>query len=287
MNKDFLKIISKLLRELELNAGMLSLSEENMATLKSQNIILVRRDNIGDYFLVAEIQPSELHSVNRELQTSLMLQLNYLLSDTGGHDLQPLSGVATLKIDNHFEKNTTLLLFMQKTDGIDKLLSKITEVEEDEYFFKKQVVLLPAKFLDNLGNEVAKSIDFEITKYLQECMNNTDKFKQFMSKPNGDTDYTGCAQLFEKLPFLHLSVQSSESNVLQNMIDSEIAKNSKIYSITSNVDGEDGSTLVTLDKKLKSINEIALKYASKSEEFDVNLDAEALLTALQGNRFNE
>ncbi|MDN2668890.1 hypothetical protein OW495_19385 [Vibrio sp. 14N.309.X.WAT.E.F5] len=287
MNSDLLKIFSKLLRELELNAGMLSLDKDSIATLESKNIILARRGNVGDYFLLAEIQASELNFVNRDMQTGLMLKLNSLLSDSGENDLQPLNDVPVLKIDNQFEKNTTLLLFMRKVDGIDKMLSKITEVEEDEYFFKKQVVLLPSKFLDRLGNEELNSVGFEVNKYLQDCMNNSSKFKQFMSKPNCDTDYSGCAQLFEKLPFLHLSVQSSESNSLQNMIDSEIDKNSEIYSVTSNSHTEGNSTLVILDKRLKYINEAALKYASKSKESDVKLDAEALLADLQGNISNE
>ncbi|MEZ9454341.1 ABC-three component system middle component 1 [Vibrio splendidus] len=284
MSSDLLKIFSKLLRELELNAGMLSLAKDSIATLESQNIILARRGNVGDYFLLAEIQASELNFVNRDMQTGLMLKLNSLLSDSGENDLQPLSDVPVLKIDNQFEKNTTLLLFMREIDGIDNMLTKITEVEEDEYFFKKQVVLLPSKLLDRLGNE---ELNFEVNKYLQDCMNSSRNFKQFMSKPNGDTDYSGCAQLFEKLPFLHLSVQSSESNSLQNMIDSEIDKNSEIYSVTSNSHTEDDSTLVILDKRLKYINEAALKYASKSKESDVKLDAEALLAELQGNISNE
>lgn len=284
MSSDLLKIFSKLLRELELNAGMLSLAKDSIATLESQNIILARRGNVGDYFLLAEIQASELNFVNRDMQTGLMLKLNSLLSDSGENDLQPLSDVPVLKIDNQFEKNTTLLLFMREIDGIDNMLTKITEVEEDEYFFKKQVVLLPSKLLDRLGNE---ELNFEVNKYLQDCMNSSRNFKQFMSKPNGDTDYSGCAQLFEKLPFLHLSVQSSESNSLQNMIDSEIDKNSEIYSVTSNSHTEDDSTLVILDKRLKYINEAALKYASKSKDSDVKLDAEALLAELQGNISNE
>lgn len=287
MNKDFLKIMSKLLQELELHAGMLSLDEDSITTLKSQNLILVRRGNVGDYFLIAEIQESELNSVNRDLQASLMLRLNSLNSDTDINNLQPLSGVLNLNIDNNYEKNTTLLLFVQQENNVDKLVSKITEVEEDEYFFKKQVVLLSAEFLSKLGNEVSKSTDFEVIKYLQELMNNTINFKQFMEKPNVDTYYSGCAQLFEKLPFLHMIVESSESNSLQNMIDSEIAENSEIYGITSNPDAEDDSTLTILYKNLKDISEAALKYASKAEHDNVELEAEALLTEIQGNEINE
>ncbi|MGV3003387.1 ABC-three component system middle component 1 [Vibrio sp. E150_018] len=287
MNKDFLKIMSKLLQELELHAGMLSLDEDSITTLKSQNLILVRRGNVGDYFLIAEIQESELNSVNRDLQTSLMLRLNSLNSDTDINNLQPLSGVLNLNIDNNYEKNTTLLLFVQQENNVDKLVSKITEVEEDEYFFKKQVVLLSAEFLSKLGSEVSKSTDFEVIKYLQDLMNNTIKFKQFMEKPNADTYYSGCAQLFEKLPFLHMIVESSESNSLQNMIDSEIAENSEIYGITSNPDAEDDSTLTILYKNLKDISEAALKYASKAEHDNVELEAEALLTEIQGNKINE
>lgn len=284
MNEDFINIITQLLRELELNAGMFILAENSIATLESQNIILVRKDNIGDYFLLAEIQTSELHSVNRDLQTSLMSHLNSLLSDTGGDDLQPLIGVPKLKIDNHFEKNTTLLLFMQKTDDIDKLLTKITEVEEDEYFFKKQVVLLHANFLSNLGSQLTKSQSFEITKYLQESMNDTDKFREFIINPNDNTDYAGCAQLFEKLPFLHLNIFSSESNSLQSMIDNGILLNKNKYRIGSaNEQDNDDCTSQYIVKDLSDIVSAALKFLSEIEDVSSNLDVEALLINLQGN----
>ncbi|MEZ8468481.1 ABC-three component system middle component 1 [Vibrio splendidus] len=287
MNRDLIEFFSKLLRELELHAVMFSLAKDSMEGLESKNIILVRRGNVGDYFLLAEVQVSELHLVNRDMQTSLMSKLNSLLSDSSEGDLQPLSDVPVLKLNNHFEKNTNLLLFIRKTDGVEKMLSKITEVEEDEYFFKKQVVLLPSKFLDSISSEESKSSDFTINEYLQKCMNDTDKFKKFISKPNSDADYAGCAQLLEKLPFLHLDIQSSESNSLQNMIDSQIAKNSEVYSLKINSFDNDDSNLVISDKSLKDIHEATLEYVSKSEESDIKLDAKSLLTKLQGNISHE
>lgn len=284
MNESFINIITKLLRELELNAGMFSLAENSIISLESKNLILVRKANIGDYFLLAEIQSSELHSVNRDLQTSLMSHLNSLLSDTGSDGLQTLSGVPKLKIDNHFEKNTTLLLFMKKTDDINKLLTKITEIEEDEYFFKKQVVLFHANFLSNLESQVTKLTSFKITTYLQDSMNDADKFRDFITNPNNDTDYAGCAQLFEKLPFLHLNISSSESNSLQSMIDNGILLNTKRYSISNNnVQDNEDCTSQDIVMNLSDIVSAALKYSSEIEKSSGNLDAEALLINLQGN----
>jgi len=287
MNRNLFEFFSKLLRELELHAVMFSLAKDSIGELKSKDFILVRRGNVGDYFLLTDVQASELHLVNRDMQTSLMSKLNSLLSDSSEGDLQPLSDVPVLKLNNHFEKNTNLLLFIQKTDGIDNMLSKITDVEEDEYFFKKQVVLLPSKFLDSIRTEETKSSEFTINEYLQKCMNDTKKFKTFISKPNSDTDYAGCAQLLEKLPFLHLDIHSSESNSLQNMIDSQIAENSEVYSLKTNSFDNDDSNLVILDKSLQDIHEAALEYVSKSEELDIELDAKSLLTKLQGNISHE
>ncbi|HHQ6560984.1 TPA: ABC-three component system middle component 1 [Citrobacter freundii] len=284
MNKDLFNIITQLLLELELNAGMFSLAENSITTLESKNLMLVRKASMGDYFLLAEIQASELHLVNRDLQTSLMSQLNSLLSDTGVVDLQFLNGVSKLKIDNHFEKNTTLLLFMKKTDDINKLLTKITEIEEDEYFFKKQVVLFSDDFLSNLVSQVTKSTSCKITTYLQNSMNNTDKFKEFITNPNNNTDYAGCAQLFEKLPFLHLNISSSGSNSLQNMIDNGFLLNTKRYSIrNNNVQNNDDSTSQDIVKNLDEIVLAALKYSSEIEKTSGNLDVETLLINLQGN----
>lgn len=289
MNKDFLNTITKLLGELGLSAGFFNLVDEDTKTLQSQDFILVRNNKIGDYFLLAEIQISELNLVNRDLQISLMSYLEHLLTDTGINELRPLNGVPFLTLDNSFEKNTTLLLFTNKIGDINNLLNRITEIEENEYFFKKQVVLLPTNFLGNLGNKISSSTDFEITRYLQSYMNDTEKFQQFISKKNEDPDYAGCAQFFEKLPFLHLNVESSESNSLQNMIDSEIAENTKKYNIRINTDTdeEENSKLTILDKRLDEICIETLKYTSKMEESNADLDLEALLTNLKGNGFNE
>lgn len=287
MNKDFFNIITQLLRELELNAGMFSIVDGDTTILQSREFILVRNNKVGDYFLLAEIKTSELDFVNRDLQTSLMSSLNSLLSNTDGHVLQPLSGVSTLKINNHFEKNTTLLLFTRKIGDVDKQLTKITEVEEDEYFFKKQVVLLPANFLSILANKLTESRDFKIITYLQDCMNDTGKFNKFIKNPNADTNYAGCAQLFEKLPFLHLNTPSSESNFLQNDIDKGIVENIKKYSITNNQEEEDGSSSKIIVKNLNDITSAALKYVSEAEESDGDLDVEAMLINLQGNGLYE
>jgi len=287
MNKDIFNIMTQLLHELELNAGMFSLAENDTSILQSQDFILVRNNKVGDYFLLAEIQISELHSVNRDLQTSLMSYLNYLITDTGISDLQPLSGIPSLKIDKNFEKNTTLLLFTRKTADIDKQLTKITEVEEDEYFFKKQVVLLPTNFLSILVNQLTESKDFKIITYLQNCMNDTGNFKKFIKNPNTVTDYAGCAQLFEKLPFLHLNTPSSESNSLQNDIGKEIVENINKYSITSNQEEEGVSTSKIIVKSLNDITSAALKYVSETEESGDNLNVEALLINLQGNGLYE
>ncbi|EIE5866332.1 TPA: ABC-three component system middle component 1 [Vibrio alginolyticus] len=283
MNKDFVNTITKLLGELGLSAGIFNLVDDDTITLQSQDFILVRNNKVGDYFLLAEIQISELNLVNRDLQISLMSYLNHLITDSGVSDLQPLDGVPFLALDSNFEKNTTLLLFTNKIADVTNLLTQITEIEENEYFFKKQVVLLPTKFLGDLGDKISSSTDFEITRYLQDCMNDTEKFKQFMIKTNEDTDYAGCAQFFEKLPFLHLNVESSESNSLQNMIDNEITTNKNNYSIKINADEEEESSKLTiLDKNLEEIHVVAMKYASKMEESDADLDAEELLNNILG-----
>lgn len=283
MNKDLLSIITKLLHELELNAGIFILNENSIATLESKNIILARKGNAGDYFLLVEIQPTELHTVNRDLQTSLMSHLTNMLCDTGCDDFYPLSNIPKLKIDNHLKKNTTLLLFIHETDNIDNLYPTIIEIEEDEYFFKKQVVLLNANFLSILGNKMTSSQSFEITKYLQESMSNTESFNSFLKRPNIDTNYAGCAQLFEKLPFLHLNISSSEPDSLQNIIYNIISLQKNKYTLMTTSKQDDDYLSLYIDKELSDIVSTALAYSSEVERDRGNLDAEALLKILQGN----
>lgn len=101
MNKDFLNTITKLLGELGLSAGIFNLADDDTTTLQSQEFILVRNNKVGDYFLLAEIQISELNLVNRDLQISLMSYLNHLITDVGVTDLQPLDGVPFLALDSN------------------------------------------------------------------------------------------------------------------------------------------------------------------------------------------
>ena len=283
MNNDLFSIITGLLRELELNAGMFNLNENSIATLESKNIILARKGYAGDYFLLVEIQPTELHSVNRDLQTSLMSHLTSMLCDTGCDDFCPLGTIPKLKIDNHLKKNTTLLLFIHQTDNIDNFYSTIIEIEEDEYFFKKQVVLLNANFLSELGSKITSSRSFEITKYLQESMSDTENFNSFIKQPNIDTNYAGCAQLFEKLPFLHLNISSSEPDSLQNTISNIILSQTNKYTLMTTSKQDDDYASQYIDKELSDIVSTSLAYSSEVEREFGNLDAEALLKILQGN----
>lgn len=72
------------------------------------------------------------------------------------------------------------------------------------------------------------------------------------------------------------------------MFDNEIAKNTNKYSITINTgEEEEDSKLAILDKNLEEINKVALNYASKMEESDINLDAEELLNNILGNGLHE
>lgn len=284
MNKDLLKVVTQMLGELGLSAGIFSLVEEDVTSLKSQDFILARKNNTGDYFLFVDILPTELNSVNRDLQTSLLSYLNYLITDVGKGQLKQLNGVQLLEVDKHFEKNTSLLLFTVRESNTREQLTEITEVEEDEYFFKKQVLLLPKNYLENLSNILNEPEHVGIIKYLQDFINNESDFKGFINALSKESAYKGCAQLFEKLPFLHLNTPSSKSNFLQNQIDCEIAKKTKTFSFTRN------STLQNRENPpeviLKNLNEVIEAVLIKDEEAEENIDLEKLLNSLQGYENN-
>lgn len=106
------------------------------------------------------------------------------------------------KLKDNINKNCTLIIFA-KTDNIEdinKLKTEISTIEEDEFYFKKSVILYLQKDVFTLESTN------EIYSQLYSKIENTELLKQY--RDNGISDeisqYLFVLQLFTKLPFLHL-----------------------------------------------------------------------------------
>ncbi len=293
MDHDFREVISRLITELGLSASLLNLSDQIFTNSKVQEFIIARKDNAGDYFIFGEIKPNKLDETNRDLQTGLMSYLSFVASESKKNQLKQLNDIALIKLDKNFEKNTSLLLFTVCPSDNEKLIAKILEIEEDEYFFKKQVIRLPTNFCSDIVTKLAEDPTTKLIEYLQQVMNNQNKFDSFVKNSITENLYSGVAQLFEKLPFLHLDIADRESISLQdninNDIENKVSETSTENQLDDDADKISSETTTQLESvSVKMIMQNTKEIISAALELnDEEVNAKALMLQLQENVDNE
>lgn len=128
---------------------------------------------------------------------------------------------------NTITKNSSLL-FIVKVDNmnqVDNLQQQILLIEEDEYFFKKYVLLYSEQAIVNLDKEnVFEDIYTKVV--------NKEKFNFYSQNGYSDDleEYIFILQLFIKLPFLKLIFSSGDYETLECKISNLLGeKDDKIY----------------------------------------------------------
>ena len=115
--------------------------------------------------------------------------------------------MTTLKYLLHLKKNATLIIFTdQEAASSNRVAKQVISIEEDPYFFKKQILAIPS----NNHNVISDSFNehkSSYISYLQNLISDTGIFNKFMNSSSTDasneiTEYSFAAKLYEKLPFL-------------------------------------------------------------------------------------
>jgi hypothetical protein len=106
------------------------------------------------------------------------------------------------KLKDNINKNCTLIIFAEtdSIENINKLKVEISAIEEDEFYYKKSVILYLQKDILTLDSTN------EIYSQLYSKIENTAQLKQYRDSGinDGISQYLFVLQLFIKLPFLHL-----------------------------------------------------------------------------------
>lgn len=124
------------------------------------------------------------------------------------------------KEKSDIEKNTSLIIFV-KLDNLEtefiELKNRIMDIEENEYWFKKYVVVYTNNSLINLKN----------ASRLNEVIFDELRFDNFKENLFADDEYFFTIQLFMKIPFLKIGLKESVFSNLGEMIDNKLVFDQK------------------------------------------------------------
>ncbi len=190
--------------------------EENYLLEKDsskENLLFLKK---WEYFLISEYNKIELKGFFESEKTSKIIDFFNNKK----------------KIYKDIEKNTSLIILLKVKyleKDFDEIKNQIMKIEEDEYFFRKYVIVYDDKWKNNikslsniqkLNNELIwiKDDDWRIIKKWIDL----DKFRKNNFE---NSKYYLIMQLFIKLPFLKVKVDELKlGNLLEN-INKEIKKN--------------------------------------------------------------
>lgn len=146
-----------------------------------------------------------------------------------------------------FEKNAILILLRNDERGEVEVNSFVSQIEEDPFYFKKQVISYSGAEKIALEDAIG---GFETIKNAASIIYNKERFKNF-STGNSDPLYSILIRLYTKIPSLTLDGDGKEYPILDEII-SECLQDNGLTSICKEVLSLDGEE----EKIEKWINDI-------------------------------
>ncbi len=177
----------------------------------------------GDYFIYLNVPENLLSYVTNDIQIKLAS-----LIKNGSELFQQVNG-DEVKISSSFDKNATLIISTTHDVSIkSNAMKQAISIEEDPYFFKKQVLSVQLRDLPIISSCFEEHKDNYI-HYAQNLISDTRRFNEFTDSElfgmnNKGLEYSFVAKLYEKLPFLTLLVKESNQEDLQQKIDDELSE---------------------------------------------------------------
>jgi hypothetical protein len=144
---------------------------------------------------------------------------DYLEGDGISKSLSLFESQKKLKAD--VDKNTSLIIVLELDDiakDFQACKNRILEIEEDEFWFKKYVLLYSPK---SVASFISSSDPYT---QIKECILDNSKFALFKENMFSDIEYFTCLQIFLKFPFLNVPVSLTEhylsiDGILKNNLD--------------------------------------------------------------------
>jgi hypothetical protein len=176
---------------------------------KSINIMISTNDDVN-YMIFVFVDYSDLDAVCTDIQIALATKLKTLMNDESDTRLS--------SVNLSLNKNSTLIISTIVPNVVEpKTLNQlIASIEEEPYYYKKQV--LTYKKSDGAFIEELLLDNVEPVITCEKIISNIDDYVLFTSAL-GNGKYKFCAMLYEKLPFLTLTVNTEKHLKLQDMIN--------------------------------------------------------------------
>ena len=177
----------------------------------------------GDYFIYLNVPENLLSYVTNDIQIKLAS-----LIKNSSERFEKING-DEVKISSSFDKNTTLIILStHEVSTKNNATKQAISIEEDPYFFKKQVLSIQLRELPIISSCLEKHKDNYIS-YAQNLISDTGRFNEFtdselLEMSDKALEYSFVAKLYEKLPFLTLLVKKSNQEDLQQQIDDELSE---------------------------------------------------------------
>ena len=127
--------------------------------------------------------------------------------------------IKEIDVSRFFENNTYLIVAVEVPDEIESkvLYREISSVEEDPYYFKKQVLYYTKKEIEKLNFDALAD---NSSSYFNTVVSNIDRYEKYLV--DSDLEYGLIVRLFEKFPFLKFQVEKKELLNLEQMIENEL-----------------------------------------------------------------
>jgi hypothetical protein len=178
---------------------------------------LYRRTGVlQDEFFIVKDFSTESSKIIDELQSDIYLSLAPFFSLVEGA-----------------EKNTNLILMKchpTPTNAQATLLNrKISEIEENPYFFKKSVLAYTIEEMEALSSKSLKTPDKNLVTTIEEVMHNYEDFIEFRDH-NTNPLFSLATKIYTKLPFLTYNLKPEDQIQLGSEIDHKLQLQS-LYTI--------------------------------------------------------
>ncbi|MFA7746039.1 ABC-three component system middle component 1 [Salinicoccus roseus] len=170
----------------------------------SKDYIKIYKNDDNDYYMISHYCENDISDFFDSQKTNDIIEEYKNLS----------------KSDPPISSNTSLIILFKTNDiktSYNRWKNMIMRIEEDEYFFRKYIIIYSEPSLVNLVQEPIDDL-FEIVKK----ENNLELFQEnnFFSE-----EYYVCMQLIIKIPFLILPIKETDYQPLEKEIKQKLQEN--------------------------------------------------------------